>query len=115
MYEKVKLSRELLVLLERHVPAGTTVTTLADGRPNWIVGTTDEGVTIETEASKEKGRGPRLVEAWMLQAAWDHLVREGSLTNRYLLSTAGLNVKRSSPSAGLEVATLRARLEQGDG
>jgi HD domain len=94
--EKVKLSRELMVMLERHVPAGATVTTLADGRPNWIVEIKDDGVSIETEASKEKGRGPRLVEAWMLQTAWDHLSREGSLTNKYLLSTAGLNVKRSS-------------------
>ncbi len=126
MSEKVKLSGDLLVLLERHVPVGTTVMTLADGQPNWIVSITDDGVTIETEASKEKGRGPRRVEAWMLQAAWDHLAREGWLTNKYLLSTAGLNVKRSSAVCailahlpGVEVASskpieLRYRSDRGD-
>ena len=126
MSEKAKLSGELLVLLERHVPVGTTVMTLADGRPNWIVSITDDGVTIETEASKEKGHGPRRVEAWMLQAAWDHLSREGPLTNKYLLSTAGLNVKRSSAVCailahlpGVEVASskpieLRYQSDRGD-
>src|SRR5262245_49671516 len=86
----------LLEQLERFVPAGTVVTTLADGRPNWIVEVGEEGILIETEASKAKGTGPKLVEAWMLQIAWDHLSAHRSLTNRYLLSTAGLNVKRSS-------------------
>jgi hypothetical protein len=96
MAGKPKLTDKLLRLLGHHVPAGTTVTTLADGRPNWIMEVTDEGVRVETEASKAKGRGPRLVEARMLQVAWDHLVAEGSLTNQFLLSSAGLNVKRSS-------------------
>ena len=32
----------------------------------------------------------------MIQVAWDYLAAHGSLTNRYLLDTDGLNVKRSS-------------------
>src|SRR5262245_9001170 len=96
MAQEVRLTPALLELLERSVPAGTTVTTLADGRPNLIVEVGEQGIVIETEASKAKGGGPKLVKAWMLQAAWDHLAEHGSLTNRYLLSTAGLNVKRSS-------------------
>ena len=37
----------------------------------------------------------QLVEAWMIQSAWDYLQARGVLTNRFLLSTDGLNVKRS--------------------
>jgi HD domain len=126
MTEKAELSRELLGLLERHVPAGTTVLTLADGRPNWVIDVTDEGIWMETVASKEKGRGPRLVEAWMLETAWDHLVREGSLSNKHLLSDTGLKVKRSSAVCailarlpGVEVASstpivLRHRAQRAD-
>ena len=62
----------------------------------------------------------------MLQAAWDHLSREGWLTNKYLLSAAGLNVKRSSAVCailadlpGVEVASskpieLRYQSDRGD-
>jgi hypothetical protein len=32
----------------------------------------------------------------MFQLAWDYLTTHGSLTNRHLLATDGLNVKRSS-------------------
>lgn len=32
----------------------------------------------------------------MFELAWDHLRAHSSLTNRYLLDTNGLNVKRSS-------------------
>jgi hypothetical protein len=32
----------------------------------------------------------------MFQLAWDYLTSHGSLTNRHLLATDGLNVKRSS-------------------
>jgi hypothetical protein len=37
----------------------------------------------------------------MIQIAWEWLVSHGSLTNRFLLSTDGLNVKRSSFVWGL--------------
>ncbi len=32
----------------------------------------------------------------MIELAWDWLVAHGTLTNRHLLATGGLNVKRSS-------------------
>jgi hypothetical protein len=32
----------------------------------------------------------------MIQSAWEYLQAQGSLTNGHLLSTDGLNVKRSS-------------------
>ena len=70
--------------------------TLADGRPNWVREVTPDGVWVETERSRRLGRPAQLVEAWMIQSAWEYLQAHGSLTNRHLLSTDGLNVKRSS-------------------
>jgi hypothetical protein len=57
---------------------------------------TADGVWVETAASRAKSRSPQLVAAAMIQLAWDVLQSHGSLTNRYLLATDGLNVKRSS-------------------
>ena len=96
-----RLSPELLSLLRTHAPAGSTIATVADGNPNWITGVGDDGVWIETESSKAKGSGPQLVPAWMIQVAWDHLQHSGSLENSYLVSTEGLNVKRSSAVCAL--------------
>jgi hypothetical protein len=81
------------------------VPTVADGKPNRIHRVGSDGVWISTEASERKGTGARLVPAWMLNAAWRHLQTTGSLTNRYLRASAGLNVKRSSA-----VCALLARL-----
>jgi hypothetical protein len=53
-------------------------------------------VWIGTERSRAAGRPAQLVDAWMIQVAWDWLESHGSLTNRHLLATDGLNVKRSS-------------------
>jgi hypothetical protein len=92
------LSAELRELLEG---IGDLVYTLADHKPNWIVGVEPQGVYLETERSKDKGSGPRLVPAWMLETAWAHLKANGELTNAYLLSSAGLNVKRSSAVCAL--------------
>ncbi|MBA2577857.1 MAG: phospholipase D family protein [Actinomycetota bacterium] len=75
---------------------GSTVRTLAQGRPNRIVELTREAVWIETERSARLGRGAEPVPAWMLNIAWDHLAARGRLTNRHLVATDGLNVKRSS-------------------
>lgn len=87
------------------VPPGSTIATVANGKPNWIVDVTRDGVLVETEASKAKGSGPQLVPAWMLETAWSHLKRYGSLTNAHLVSSSGLNVKRSAA-----VCALLARL-----
>lgn len=95
------LSAELLALLSQHAPAGSTIATISSGKPNWVQGIDESGVWIETEASKAKGSGPQLVAAWMIQVAWDHLRQQGTLDNAYLLSTSGLNVKRSSAVCAL--------------
>jgi len=73
------------------------VPTLGDRpQPNWIREVTPDGVWVETRRSRAAGRPPQLVDAWMIQSAWDYLQAHGVLTNRFLLSTDGLNVKRSS-------------------
>ena len=87
---------------------------MTDGKPNWVVGHDDRGIDVETEASRKKGSGPQRVPAWMLNVAWRHLRATGSLSNRHLLSSEGLNVKRSSAVcavlstlAGVEVTSSR--------
>lgn len=57
---------------------------------------TPDGVWVETQRSHRLGRPPQLVEAWMIQIAWDWLCAHGTLNNRHLLVSDGLNVKRSS-------------------
>jgi hypothetical protein len=70
--------------------------TLARAQANRVVGIDRSGIWIETEASERKKLPPQHVPAWMFQLAWDYLASHGSLTNRHLLATDGLNVKRSS-------------------
>lgn len=93
--------RRLLTDLWSSTPV---VSTISEGRPNRVHAVGTEGVWIETEASAEKGTGAQLVPGWMLNAAWGHLRREGTLTNKYLLSSDGLNVKRSSAVCALLAA-----------
>lgn len=97
------LSPELLALLREHAPAGTIITTIAAGHPNLVTAVDEDGVRIETRASKEKGTGAQLVPAWMIETGWDHLRRNGFLENSDLLSR--LKVKRSSAVCAL-LATL---------
>ena len=78
------------------IAADPVVTTLADGRPNWVREVTPDGVWVETERSRQLGRPPQLVPAGMIQNAWEYLAAHGTLTNRRLLSADGLTVKRSS-------------------
>jgi hypothetical protein len=86
----------------------------AEGRPDWhhhcdafqrepnrIIDIAAHGVTIETERTRRLGNSPQLVPAWMIQVAWNHLTEIGTLTNRELLSSTGLNVKRSSAVCAL--------------
>lgn len=87
---------DLVALLRAHIPAGSVVNTLSSGKPNTIVDVTSDGMWIETEHSVAKGTGPQLVPLWMFHAAWRHLQTQGRLTNKELLATDGLNVKRSS-------------------
>jgi hypothetical protein len=70
--------------------------TLDQARPNRVTEITPQGIYVETEASKAKGNPPQLIPAWMFTLAWEYLRSQGRLSNRYLLATDGLNVKRSS-------------------
>ena len=100
-----ELDPQLLEALRSAIATDSVVTTLANGKPNRIVAVRPDGVLIETERSRGLARDPELVPAWMLQSAWDHLRKNRRLTNRELLATDGLNVKRSSA-----VCALLARL-----
>ena len=99
--DRVAAAREvlepaLLRQIEAAVAADPVVATLADGRPNWVCEITPDGVWVDTARSRRLGRPAQLIDAWMIQSAWEYLQAHGSLTNRQLLSTDGLNVKRSS-------------------
>lgn len=102
-----KLSEHLYASLRAAVKDGSTVATIANGRRNRITHIGYEGAWVVTEKSEREAKGPQLVPAWMIQAAWDHLERTGSITNEFLLSADGLNVKRSSA-----VCALLARLPE---
>ena len=100
-----RLSDELLDAPRAAVPPGSVITTLAEGRPNKVVDIGREGVRVSTEKSESSGSGPQLVDAEMLEVAWQQLQATGSLSAAELQATGGLNVKRSSA-----VCALLARL-----
>lgn len=104
------LQPELLDRTRAAVAHGAEILTLTEGRPNWVADVTPDGVWVETERSRATTRTPPLVQAWMIQIAWDWLASHGSLTNRFLLSTDGLNVKRSSFVCGLLARLSRVEL-----
>ena len=81
-----------------------------NGRPNRVTSITREGAYVATEKSEAEGKGAQLVPAWMIQVACDHLERHGSLTNEYLLSSEGLNVKRSSAVCAMLARLPRVRV-----
>lgn len=109
-----EFSEELLAQLRGVVEPGSVVQTLTHGRPVHVVAIEPGGVTVETQRTRNAGSGPRRVPAWMIQAAWDKLVESGQLSNRELLASDDLNVKRSSVVCallallpGVEVARVR--------
>jgi hypothetical protein len=108
------LRGHLADVLEGQRRRDPNIATIANGKVNRIERVGSEGVWITTDESKRKGVGPQLVPAWMLNVAWSHLRATGTLTNRYLLASDGLNVKRSSAVCallacvpGVEVASKR--------
>src|SRR5262245_38991609 len=90
------MSTELFEALVAAVPEGSTISTLSRDAPNVVVEITPDHVLIETEHSRQTGDGPQPVAGWMLQRAWDRLRDQRHLTNRELVSTDDLNIKRSS-------------------
>lgn len=71
------------------------VHTLASHRPNEIIEISREGILVHTEKSRQLGE-PQLVPGWMVNVAWEHLRRTGRLDQDHLVSSDGLNVKRSA-------------------
>ena len=101
----IDLGSELLTLLREVMDDDPIVLTLSNGKSNRVAAVEPEGVLISTTRSDAMDRPPQLVPAWMIERAWSHLTTHGELDNRYLLSSDGLNVKRSSA-----VCALLARL-----
>jgi hypothetical protein len=89
-----EMSATLASMIASAVPPGSTIYTLTQSKPNWIVSVDTAGVVVETEASRAKGAGPQLVPGWMLQAGWDELSDAGRLSQTHLLER--LNVRRSA-------------------
>lgn len=75
---------------------GGLFTTIAKDKPNHVTEVTTTGLYVTTDASAAKNTPAQFVPAWMIEIAWDYLRARGRLTNRFLLDTDGLNVKRSS-------------------
>lgn len=96
-----ELSAELLQLLTEVQERSPVVLTISAGKPNTIASVVPEGIWIETEKSQAAGGGPKLVPAWMIEVAWDHLRSTGTLTAAYLVASDGLNAKRSSAVCAL--------------
>jgi hypothetical protein len=79
------LSEALYDALRDAIDVGEAIPTLSTERPNRITGIVLEGVYVATEKSEREGKSPQLVDAWMLEAAWSYLQRNGSITNEFLL------------------------------
>lgn len=91
-----ELDRELLAAIRDEVARDPVFPTIATGKPNLVRDVTPTGIWVETEASAAKGRPAQQIPAWMFELAVEHLEAHGRLTNAYLLSSDGLNVKPSS-------------------
>jgi hypothetical protein len=90
------LAPDLLAAVTAALAANPLVRTISDAKENWVHEVTPDGVWVETAKSRALGRPAQLVEAWMIQIAWDWLQAHGSITARFLVAADGLNVKRSS-------------------
>jgi hypothetical protein len=88
-----ELYRLILAAVEA---TGGVFTTIARDKPNHVTEVTTTGLYVVTDASAAKATPAQFVPAWMIEIAWDYLRVHGRLTNRFLLDTDGLNVKRSS-------------------
>lgn len=105
------LDDDLYELIRVYAPAGSVIETLSNGKPNFIVDVTRDGISIETERSRAAGTGTQLVPAWMIQIAWDWLQERRRLTNKELLASEGLNVKRSSAVCAILARFPRVEVE----
>jgi HKD family nuclease len=97
-------SPELESLIRRTFHLGQTIKTISQGQSNRIMEILPSGILIETGRTESRGTGPQLVDAWMIELAWDSLKSCGELSNTTLLNE--LKVHRSSA-----VCALLAHLE----
>src|SRR5436309_14752596 len=89
-----RFSAELATRIQETVRPGDVISTVTTRQPNRIVAIDDRRILVETDRSIKCDAGPQPVPAWMVQIAWDHLTKHGSLTNTHLLDA--VKVKRSS-------------------
>ena len=88
------LDDDLYERILRSVEEGDELRTLSDRRSNRIISIDRDGIQVTTQRSERMGTGPRMVPAWMIVRAWEHLRTRGYLTQEGLLH--GLEVKRSA-------------------
>ena len=67
-----ELDDSLLDLIRAVVAPGDEIYTLTSKRPNRIVSIDRAGIEVETIRSEDRGSGPQLVPAWMIDTAWAH-------------------------------------------
>jgi len=92
-------SPDLDALMRSTFHLGQTVKTISQGQANKIVEILPTGILMGTERTESRGTGPQLVDAWMIELAWDSLKSCGELSNTTLLNE--LKVHRSSAVCAL--------------
>lgn len=97
--EEEVFSPDLENRIRRTFHRGQTIKTLSQGLSNRIVEILPTGVLMETSRTESRGTGPQLVDAWMIELAWDSLKSNGKLSNTALLNE--LKVHRSSAVCAL--------------
>lgn len=85
---------ELFRRIRLAVDVGDEIATLSSLKLNKIDSIDRGGIDVSTDRSRRLGTGPRRVPAWMVMRAWEHLLANGSLSQRGLLDD--LEVKRSA-------------------
>ncbi len=88
------LSEDLLLKFKNSIPLGSEILTIARSQPNKVIDINPAGILIQTKRSVAKKTGPQLVDAWMLQLAWDYIKTSGQLSNTMLCNE--LHVHRSA-------------------
>jgi hypothetical protein len=97
--EEEVFSSDLEGRIRRTFHNGQIIKTISQGQDNRIVEILPTGILMETGRTESRGTGPQLVDAWMIELAWDSLKSNGKLSNLTLLNE--LKVHRSSAVCAL--------------
>jgi hypothetical protein len=97
--EEEVFSLDLEARILRTFHKGQIIKTISHGQDNRIVEILPTGILMETGRTESRGTGPQLVDAWMIELAWDSLKSYGKLSNIMLLNE--LKVYRSSAVCAL--------------